>query len=105
MCCIMCAVFVYITFSFYCFDKTSDTRINISAHCFYLSRAGGLSAVYSAIFETITPSITDGHLDIGTAVSSTEPSLKDMIVKALSKKASLLDLNSLNFDTGKCIYL
>ncbi len=103
MCCIMCVVFVYITFSLYCFDKTSATRINISAHCF-LSRAGGLSAVYSAIFETTTPSIADGNLDIGTAVSSTEPSLKDMIVKALSKKASLIDLNSLTFDTGKCIY-
>ncbi|XP_016093061.1 interphotoreceptor matrix proteoglycan 1 [Sinocyclocheilus grahami] len=63
--------------------------------------AGGLSAVYSAVFETTIPSSADGNLDIGTAVSSTGPSLKDMIVKALSKKASLLDLNSLTFETGK----
>ncbi len=101
----MCVVLVYITFSFYCFDKTSATRINININCFYLSRAGGLSAVYSAVFETTIPSIADGNLDIGTAVSSTGPSLKDMIVKALSKKTSLLDLNSLTFETGKCIHL
>uniref|UniRef100_A0A8C2PW24 Interphotoreceptor matrix proteoglycan 1 n=1 Tax=Cyprinus carpio TaxID=7962 RepID=A0A8C2PW24_CYPCA len=63
--------------------------------------AGGLSAVYSAVFETTIPSIADVNLHIGTAVSSTGPSLKDMIVKALSKKASLLDLNSLTFETGK----
>ncbi|XDV42374.1 hypothetical protein PO909_011048 [Leuciscus waleckii] len=62
-------------------------------------RAGGISAVYSAVFETIVPSIADESL--GTVVSSTGPSLKDMIVKALSKKTSLLDLNSLTFDTGK----
>ncbi|KAF4099110.1 hypothetical protein G5714_019236 [Onychostoma macrolepis] len=62
-------------------------------------RPGGLSAIYSAVFETTTPNIADGNLDIGTAVSSTGPSLKDMIVKALSKKASLLDLNSLTFET------
>ncbi|XP_058611313.1 interphotoreceptor matrix proteoglycan 1 isoform X2 [Onychostoma macrolepis] len=64
-------------------------------------RPGGLSAIYSAVFETTTPNIADGNLDIGTAVSSTGPSLKDMIVKALSKKASLLDLNSLTFETGQ----
>uniref|UniRef100_A0A8C1C4V5 Interphotoreceptor matrix proteoglycan 1 n=1 Tax=Cyprinus carpio carpio TaxID=630221 RepID=A0A8C1C4V5_CYPCA len=63
--------------------------------------AGGLSAVYSAVFETTIPSIADENLHIGTAVSYTGPSLKDMIVKALSKKASLLDLNSLTFETGK----
>ncbi|XP_059369299.1 interphotoreceptor matrix proteoglycan 2-like [Carassius carassius] len=63
--------------------------------------AGGVSAVYSAVFETTIPSVADGILDIGTAVSSTGPSLKDMIVKALSKKASLLDLNSLIFETDK----
>ncbi|XP_043075407.1 interphotoreceptor matrix proteoglycan 1 [Puntigrus tetrazona] len=63
--------------------------------------AGGLSAVYSAVFDTTIPSTSDGNLDIGTVVSSTGPSLKDMIVKALSKKASLLDLNSLTFEIGK----
>ncbi|XP_050960433.1 interphotoreceptor matrix proteoglycan 1 isoform X2 [Labeo rohita] len=62
---------------------------------------GGLSAVYTAVFETTSPTIADVNLDIGTDVSSTGPSLKDMIVKALSKKASLLDLNSLTFETGK----
>ncbi|XP_056104136.1 interphotoreceptor matrix proteoglycan 1 [Rhinichthys klamathensis goyatoka] len=61
--------------------------------------AGGISAVYSAVFETIVPTIADESL--GTVVSSTGPSLKDMIVKALSKKTSLLDLNSLIFETGK----
>ncbi|KAI2644289.1 Interphotoreceptor matrix proteoglycan 1 [Labeo rohita] len=64
-------------------------------------RPGGLSAVYTAVFETTSPTIADVNLDIGTDVSSTGPSLKDMIVKALSKKASLLDLNSLTFETGK----
>ncbi|XP_077075739.1 interphotoreceptor matrix proteoglycan 1 isoform X2 [Siphateles boraxobius] len=62
-------------------------------------RAGGISAVYSAVFETIVPTIADESL--GTVVSSTGPILKDMIVKALSKKTSLLDLNSLTFETGK----
>ncbi|KAK7150787.1 hypothetical protein R3I93_011903 [Phoxinus phoxinus] len=61
--------------------------------------AGGISAVYSAVFETIVPNIADESL--GTDVSSTGPSLKDMIVKALSKNTSLLDLNSLTFETGK----
>ncbi|XP_059355141.1 interphotoreceptor matrix proteoglycan 1 isoform X1 [Carassius carassius] len=63
--------------------------------------AGGLSAVYAAVFETTVPTIADVNLDIDTVVSSTGQSLKDMIVKALSKKASLLDLNSLTFETGK----
>uniref|UniRef100_A0A8C1C438 Interphotoreceptor matrix proteoglycan 1 n=1 Tax=Cyprinus carpio carpio TaxID=630221 RepID=A0A8C1C438_CYPCA len=63
--------------------------------------AGGLSAVYAAVFETTVPTIADVNLDIGTVASSTGQSLKDMIVKALSKKASLLDLNSLTFETGK----
>ncbi|XP_052441701.1 interphotoreceptor matrix proteoglycan 2-like [Carassius gibelio] len=63
--------------------------------------AGGVSAVYLAVFETTIPSVPDGILDIGTVVSSTGPSLKDMIVKALSKKASLLDLKSLIFETDK----
>ncbi|KAL1254278.1 hypothetical protein QQF64_016507 [Cirrhinus molitorella] len=63
--------------------------------------AGGLSALYTAVFETTTPTIADVNLDIGTVVSSTGQGLKDMIVKALSKKASLLDLNSLTFETGK----
>ncbi|XP_073673076.1 uncharacterized protein impg1a isoform X2 [Garra rufa] len=63
--------------------------------------AGGLSAVYTAVFETTTPTIVDVNLDIGTVVSSTGQGLKDMIVKALSKKASLLDLNSLTFEPGK----
>ncbi|XP_067272845.1 interphotoreceptor matrix proteoglycan 2 isoform X2 [Pseudorasbora parva] len=62
-------------------------------------RAGGVSAVYSAVFETIVSTIADESL--GTVDSSTEPNLKDMIVKALSKKTSLLDLNSLTFETGK----
>ncbi|KAK9956330.1 hypothetical protein ABG768_014072 [Culter alburnus] len=62
-------------------------------------RAGGISAVYSAVFETIVPTLADESL--GTDVSSTGPHLKDMIVKALSKKTSLLDLNSLTFETGK----
>ncbi|XP_039527492.1 interphotoreceptor matrix proteoglycan 1 isoform X2 [Pimephales promelas] len=61
--------------------------------------AGGISAVYSAVFETIVPTVA--HESLGTVVSSTGPSLKDMIVKALSKKTSLLDLNSLTFETGK----
>lgn len=81
----------------------TDTWINVNAHCYYLSRAGGLSAVYAAVFETTVPTIADVNLDIDTVVPSTGQSLKDMIVQALSKKASLLDLNSLTFETGKCI--
>lgn len=73
--------------------------INVNAYCYIdFSRAGGISAVYSAVFETIVPTLADESL--GTVVSSTGPHLKDMIVKALSKKNALLDLNSLTFETG-----
>ncbi|XP_056337536.1 interphotoreceptor matrix proteoglycan 1 [Danio aesculapii] len=61
--------------------------------------AGGVSAVYSAVFERVLPTIAKESLDMDA--SSTGPALKDMIAKALSKKATLLDLNSLTFETGK----
>ncbi|TRY59159.1 hypothetical protein DNTS_032407 [Danionella cerebrum] len=61
--------------------------------------AGGVSAVYSAVFESVLPVISDETTD--AASSSLGPTLKDLIVKALSKKASLLNLSSLTFDTDK----
>ncbi|XP_065124921.1 interphotoreceptor matrix proteoglycan 1 [Paramisgurnus dabryanus] len=64
-------------------------------------RSGGISVVYTVVFEAIPANIAAKSLDTGTVVSSPGPSLKDNIIKALSKKASLLDLNSLTFDTGR----
>lgn len=56
---------------------------------------------YTVVFEGVAPNIPEESSD--TVVSSSGQSVKDTIVKALSEKASLLDLNSLTFDTGKWI--
>nr|XP_021324237.1 interphotoreceptor matrix proteoglycan 1 isoform X3 [Danio rerio] len=61
--------------------------------------AGGVSAVYSAVFERVLPTTAEESLDVNA--SSTGPALKDLIAKALSKKATLLNLNSLTFEMGK----
>lgn len=99
---VLCGVSQYCTsplVSFIYFLDISICCINVNAYCYIdFSRAGGISAIYSAVFETIVPTLADENL--GTVVSSTGPHLKDMIVKALSKKTSLLDFNSLTFDTG-----
>ncbi|XP_051955063.1 interphotoreceptor matrix proteoglycan 1 [Xyrauchen texanus] len=63
--------------------------------------AAGISVIYTVVFETTTLNIADESLNTGTVVSSTGPSLKDTIVKALIEKSSLLDLDSLTFETGK----
>ncbi|XP_051510636.1 interphotoreceptor matrix proteoglycan 1 isoform X2 [Myxocyprinus asiaticus] len=63
--------------------------------------AGGISVVYTVVFETTVLNVADESLNTGTVVSSTGPSLKDTIVKALIEKSSLLDLDSLTFETGK----
>nr|XP_055041290.1 interphotoreceptor matrix proteoglycan 1 isoform X2 [Misgurnus anguillicaudatus] len=62
-------------------------------------RSGGISVIYTVVFEAIPANIATKSSDTGAVVSSS--GVKDTIVKALSKKASLLDLNSLTFDTGR----
>lgn len=56
---------------------------------------------YTVVFEAVAANIAEERSD--TVVSFAGQSVKDMIVKTLREKASLLDLNSLTFDTGKWI--
>ncbi|KAA0708968.1 Interphotoreceptor matrix proteoglycan 1 [Triplophysa tibetana] len=75
------------------------SSVYVSIRCFYLLRVGRISVAYTVVFEVVAANIAEERSD--TVVSFAGGSMKDMIVKSLREKASLLDLNSLTFDTGK----